>query len=493
MTALRVAIVVPHAAVPAWVTRMIERLSNSELDVRLYVDPTRAGDWSRMYRAYEWIDARLFAGADDALARALLPGPAPQPLSALQQIDVAVHLGHTDPRDLADNVRYGVWRLEQRELFWEMYRGTTYRTTLEAHLPGGERRILYESRGRLDRTSLHRSRNQAYWKTTGAVLRELQRLQERGQAYLESRPLRSDTRPSHEDPVGATTVVRHAARVAFGVLARRLTKLVRREEWFVAARRIDTGGGFQRFKAAPGEDFADPFSIEHDGETYVFFERIEAGATRAAIACTRVDRSGRPLGPAQTVLAPAFHVSYPFVFRHGRDVYMIPESLENRTVDLYRAADFPSEWVLEARLLSGLRAVDATLLDHGSRLWLFLNLAEPGASINDELHLYTSRELAGPWLPHPENPVVSDVGRARPAGRIFQRNGALIRPAQDCSSGYGRAVVLNRIEVLTPTDYRETPIARLEPDWAPGLLGTHTYNSTGRLELVDGFHLASRR
>ena len=165
---------------------------------------------------------------------------------------------------------------------------------------------------------------------------------------------------------------------------------------------------------------------------------------------------------------------------------MIPESLENETVDLYRAVDFPSGWVLEQRLLSGVYAVDATLFEESSRLWLFLNLAEPGASLNDELHVYSSASLAGPWAPHPENPVVSDVRRARPAGRIFRHGGRVIRPSQDCSRGYGTAVVFNRIDVLTTDEYRETPIARVEPTWARGLVGTHTYNSTGHLEMLDG-------
>ena len=121
-----------------------------------------------------------------------------------------------------------------------------------------------------------------------------------------------------------------------------------------------------------------------------------------------------------------------------------------------------------------------------------MNLAEPGAAVDDELHLFTATALAGPWVPHRENPVVADVGRARPAGSIFRRDGELIRPAQDCSRGYGRAVVRNRIELLTPEEYRETPIERIEPTWAPGLVGTHTYNATAGVEVIDGFRYVRR-
>jgi hypothetical protein len=165
---------------------------------------------------------------------------------------------------------------------------------------------------------------------------------------------------------------------------------------------------------------------------------------------------------------------------------MIPESLDKQAVELYRAVEFPSTWTFERRLLDGVCAVDATLLEDGARLWLFVGVAEPGASVNDELHLYSAAALDEPWVPHPENPIVSDVRRARPAGRIFRHRGRLIRPAQDCSRGYGTAVVFNRVDVLTTEEYAESPIGRIEPNWARGLVGTHTYNATASIEVVDG-------
>ena len=71
---------------------------------------------------------------------------------------------------------------------------------------------------------------------------------------------------------------------------------------------------------------------------------------------------------------------------------------------------------------------------------------------------------------------------ARPAGRPFiDQSGSLIRPSQDCSDSYGRAIVFNRIEVLSETDYRETTIGRLGPDWRRANLGTHTYSRSDDL------------
>ena len=78
------------------------------------------------------------------------------------------------------------------------------------------------------------------------------------------------------------------------------------------------------------------------------------------------------------------------------------------------------------------------------------------------------------------------------AGRIFERAGDLIRPAQDCSQRYGYALVFNRIDVLTDDEYRETPVGRVEPDWFPGLVATHTYNFGSDVEVIDGKRLVPR-
>ena len=78
-----------------------------------------------------------------------------------------------------------------------------------------------------------------------------------------------------------------------------------------------------------------------------------------------------------------------------------------------------------------------------------------------------------------------DVRAARPAGRVFRHEGRLSRPAQDGSPVYGTAIVVHRIDTLTPDDFRETAVARIEPTWTPGIVGTHTLNAAGRLSATD--------
>lgn len=106
-------------------------------------------------------------------------------------------------------------------------------------------------------------------------------------------------------------------------------------------------------------------------------------------------------------------------------------------------------------------------------------------NINGDLYLYYADSPLGPWLPHAANPVVADASRARPAGQVFSHEGQLIRPSQDCSQSYGGAIVLNRIDLLSPEQYRETPIRTIGPEWFPAAKGTHTLNHSEHYQAAD--------
>ena len=130
-------------------------------------------------------------------------------------------------------------------------------------------------------------------------------------------------------------------------------------------------------------------------------------------------------------------------------------------------SSFRIKWRLDRVLLDGLTALDATLHIEDGLFWLFANVME-GHEDRGQLWLFSSPSLDGEWRPHPRNPIVTDPGTARPAGRLFRREGVLIRPSQDCSRGYGEAVVLNRVDALSPSEYRETPCEQDRAELAEG-------------------------
>jgi hypothetical protein len=262
----------------------------------------------------------------------------------------------------------------------------------------------------------------------------------------------------------------------------------RRGEWFVAIRARSADGRLEgSLKLLPnpaGRYLADPFPIEVAGRHFLFAEDYSHAARRAVISVCEAGTDDT-WSPPRTVLACDHHLSYPFVFEHEGAVYMLPETGEAGRVELHRAVEFPHHWTLDRVLLDELTAVDATLHIEDGVLWLFAHVIE-GPEDPGELRLFSARSLHGDWRPHPQNPIVTDQGSARPAGRLFRRGGVLIRPSQDCTRRYGGAVVLNRVDVLTAEEYRESPLDRIEPDWMPGLDGTHTYTFDSRYACLDG-------
>ncbi len=230
--------------------------------------------------------------------------------------------------------------------------------------------------------------------------------------------------------------------------------------------------------------WGDPFVVQQGENYHVFVEEKIYATGRGRIACLTLGADGQLLSH-QVVLEREYHLSYPFIFDEDGQTYMIPESAEKGTVELYRCAHFPDRWELVRSLLTGIYAVDATLLRHAQRYWLFANVRVPGGSSLKSLHLFSAPSLTSEkWTPHPRNPVVQDIRSSRPAGRIFAQGPHLIRPAQDSSNRYGYAIRFNRILRLTDQEYEEAPDVSFEP---PGgrLLATHTFNEAGDLTVID--------
>ncbi|HYZ82204.1 MAG TPA: glycosyltransferase, partial [Solirubrobacteraceae bacterium] len=234
---------------------------------------------------------------------------------------------------------------------------------------------------------------------------------------------------------------------------------------------------------------ADPFAVEVDGRTHLFFEQFEYRAKKGVIA--HLDLSAGTRSEPEVVLDLPVHASYPFTVRHDGAVYLVPETVQAREVALYGTDTFPRGWRKLATLLEGVAAVDPTLFEHDGRWWLFATLADEGQDL--KLFAWHAPELFGPWQPHARNPVKTDIGSARPAGATFVHEGSLYRPAQDCSKAYGGRVVLNRVDELSPTRFSETAVAVAGPDpEGPFPAGLHTICGAGDLTVIDGKRLIGR-
>lgn len=353
---------------------------------------------------------------------------------------------------------------------------------------------LVASRGSTRAGSFLKQREAAFRKLPVLLLRALRRVAS-GQVANASGSM-ATLRLSLAPPTRAAglRVLPSIARVAARSLTRRYgdQRHGNRRGWTLVVRqdaaRLDPDtpalGRFTLLKAPRGW-WADPCVLVAEGRALLFVEEMaDPGSNKASIACVElVDGRARRLGIA--VEEPG-HLSFPQLFRWQGQWYMTLETGYDRRASLYQATAFPLGWRRVRDLVTGWVCVDPTLYRHDDGRWyLFVNVAENGNSTCDELFLFVADDLDAVFRPHPCNPIVSDVRRARMAGRLFIHNGRLLRPGQDCAAGYGKALVFNEVLELGPTMYRERTLSRFAPPLACALDGCHTYSADGGIEILD--------
>ena len=288
---------------------------------------------------------------------------------------------------------------------------------------------------------------------------------------------------------------RFSARTLSTKVLKRFVRMVSIEEhWRIAWRRT-RGDAVIDTLAWPTADFtflpddgkrfyADPFVVSREGVAYVFCEEYPYATSRGIISLFTIDQNGNVSTP-RPILERPYHLSYPFVFERDGQMFMIPETSQNRTIELYRAQEFPDVWTFERVLVDNVSAADVTLHERDGRLWIFATLSDGRRSTWDTLGIFSAPALEGPWEAHPANPVLIDAGSARPAGRMFEYGGVLMRPAQDCRDGYGVGLSLCRIDRLDQTGFAQSVVRRFDPPRRWGLNGLHTLNRDGDIEVVD--------
>jgi len=237
--------------------------------------------------------------------------------------------------------------------------------------------------------------------------------------------------------------------------------------------------------------YADPFPVADCGDrTRVLVEEYVYPSRIKRLAEIEIGRSGelRRRCDRSTLPRPA---SYPFLLRRDGRLFCMPETSGSGCVSAFVSDDGGGSWAPYRDLLTGFAVVDATLVEHDERWWMFCT--KQGDEDQTELYVFFASDWAGPWQPHPLNPVKSDTRSSRPAGACFRIGDDLYRPAQNCARRYGAGLAINRIVELSPTAFREEPVLSLRPsESSPWPHGMHTINSIGGVTIVDGLRVEPR-
>ena len=415
--------------------------------------------------------------------------------------------------DILNSAKHGIWSYHHGDNFinrggpagfWESMQSWpetgSILQILTEDLDNGK--VLCRSYSCTNAFSIKDNMSNYYWKSLSFMIRKMKELHAHGDEQFLNKVEQENRHPVfYSDRLYKKPTNSELAKLTFNKVIEKFKVLyenkVYLDQWILLFDLKDQfSSSLWRYKKIiPPKDrfWADPHVIYKNNMYYIYIEEYLYETNKGHISLITMDEDGNYDNP-QMILDKPYHLSYPFVFEYENDHYMVPESLSNNTIELYKCVEFPNKWEFQHNLMENIKAVDSTLIYHNNKWWLFANIVEnDGASSCDELFLYYSDDLfSRNWKPHTQNPIISDCKTSRPAGKIFNHNGKLYRPSQDCSTRYGHGFNISEILVLNETEYDEAIVSKSKPNWDKNILATHTFNKANSLHIIDAIYRRRR-
>lgn len=185
--------------------------------------------------------------------------------------------------------------------------------------------------------------------------------------------------------------------------------------------------------------FADPFILDEDNERIQFLvEEFDYEVGRGRIARLAVNKNDNKIVECSIILDLPTHLSFPVIYHSGGETYVHPENSASGASYIYRY-DQESDKLIEPKLMVEEPIADAIIRKDGDTYRMFATRV-PETNGNT-LHEYSSKALLGPYRHVGEE--IYNKNTARMAGMFLKSaDGHIVRPAQDCFGGYGRAVIM---------------------------------------------------
>ncbi|HVG25779.1 MAG TPA: hypothetical protein VND45_16600 [Thermoanaerobaculia bacterium] len=461
-------VVVDGAEQPAWICRVIDfvRARHTLAFVRI-AGPAKRARRPLLQRLFARFDDRLFAKKNDGVSRCEVT-----PLDG-DAASLVIAFAAYDARDEA-------WRVDLDG--WDEF--VRQKPFTEAVLLADGKAIA-RTTGMRELVSFRRASARIGMRAAAMIEEELDR-RARGGALP---PLRATKR----ETVKRATQIAMATRIASSAREWLLNwyrgKFTNRQ-WFVG---ISFDGTRRFHEIVPPKDrmWADPFVVADGDRAWIYVEEMYFSTERGTLAVIEARRDGT-WSPPQPVLELPIHLSYPCVFRWNGELFMVPDTRFNKTIELYRCVEAPAKWELDRVLLTNMDAVDPTVFEAHGKWWMYVATPSGDRAGLDRLSLYHAPNPRGPWTPHPWNPLECDVMGGRGGGRPFLRDGKLLRAVQLSTPYYGHSIGIREIVKLSETEWEERHVETIGPEWAANLAATHTLNVDGGVMVVDGMRFRRR-
>ena len=249
------------------------------------------------------------------------------------------------------------------------------------------------------------------------------------------------------------------------------------------------GDAFSIIKNPWGYWCADPFLFNHKGTEYIFCEAFDIFQNKGIIAYRIIDDQGR-VSKLHPCLECEGHLSYPYIFAHDNQVYMVPESGDANEIALYKATRFPDEWEKIKTLVKNVAACDTNMVKYRNQAYLMTLIYDKNKVPYkyDSLYLYhwdgCSFKMCG------NSAILCDAEYARNGGKMFFEGETLYRISQNCMNMYGENLDFHIIDRLSETGFEEHFVKRvslsdISVNDSISYEGIHTYDHDERYEIVD--------
>ena len=267
-----------------------------------------------------------------------------------------------------------------------------------------------------------------------------------------------------------------------------MTKLFFTGKWNIAYRSkskidfFDYQTSFSPLKSISGYWFADPMIFENEDKVFLFCEAYEIKNEIGRIGIfALIDGEWQKF---RIVMKNDYHMSYPCVFKRKNEIYMIPETSENRTLQLYKADIFPYKWIKIGNLIENVELLDATIYYCLKDIFLIAYEKKQKKNYLNFYKIdfdYCSIKKIGS----------QEYGEniCRPAGYFKKYNGKVIRPSQDCTEMYGKKIIFNECDfeeqLFKDIKMFELDGSKVQVGNLVGVDRIHTYSETDKLEVID--------
>lgn len=272
---------------------------------------------------------------------------------------------------------------------------------------------------------------------------------------------------------------------------RLIKKLLGFDEIYTVAIRKKGEDIFHRIPYSLKYWYADPLVYRYKNTDYLFVEAYDRKTGKGHIAVAIMNEDPKKI-KFKEIIKEKYHMSFPMVFSWNQEIYMIPETSENFSINLYHAVDFPFKWKRVKVFMTNVKIVDTVLLKKEKHhLYMLASEVNSCAPLEVKFQKFSLQYNNSVWSLEWDDAFNTQQAynlNDRNAGNTFMEGNRVILPTQESTDiDYGVRLVFREWEgnkwILKEQMSSENVV--IKGIRRKSIIGIHTYACTGQQEIID--------